>query len=73
MNTLSRDRVTIDGVWIGDFGTTSNYNAVADLHPLQITRAHAKSSQSAFTSHFLVMDLNNRDSSTSMLTSLPAG
>jgi hypothetical protein len=42
-------------------GTTSTYNAVADLHTLQISRAHAKSSQSAFTSRFLVTDLNNGD------------
>jgi hypothetical protein len=54
-------------------GTTSNYNAIADLHTLQITKAHAKSAQSAFSSHFLVTDLNNGDSSASMLTPLPAG
>jgi hypothetical protein len=54
-------------------GTTSTYNAIADLHPLQITIAHAKSSQSAFTSRFLVTDLNDRDSSASVLTSLTAG
>jgi hypothetical protein len=35
--------------------TTSNYSAVI----LQITRAHAKFSWSAFTSRFLVKDLNN--------------
>jgi hypothetical protein len=44
--------------------TASNYWAIANLHTLQITRAHAKSSQSAFTSCFLVTDLNNGDSST---------
>jgi hypothetical protein len=53
--------------------TTSNYNTVANLHTLQIIRAHAKSSQSAFTSRFLVMDLNSGDSSTSVLSSLPTG
>jgi hypothetical protein len=55
--------VTIDGVWIGEgitrLGTTNSYNSIADLHDLQITRAHAKSSQSGFTSRFLVTDLNN--------------
>jgi hypothetical protein len=50
--------------------TTSNYSANANLHTLQITRAHAESSQS-FTSHFLVTNLNNGDSSASMLMSLP--
>jgi hypothetical protein len=50
--------------------TTSTYNAIADLHTLQITRAHVKSSQSAFTSHFLVMD---EDSSASVVMPLPAG
>jgi hypothetical protein len=35
--------------------TTSNSSAVA----LQITRAHAKSSQFVFTSHFLVRNPNN--------------
>jgi hypothetical protein len=53
--------------------TTSNYNAITNLHTLQITRAHAKLSQSAFTSRFLVMDLNKGDSSASMIMSLPAG
>jgi hypothetical protein len=49
--------------------TTSTYDTVADLHTLQITRAHAKSSQSAFTTRFLVMDPNNADTSASMLAS----
>jgi hypothetical protein len=53
--------------------TTDNCSTIANLHTLQITRAHAKSSQSAYTSRFLVMDLNNGDSSASVLTSLPAG
>jgi hypothetical protein len=42
--------VTIDGVWIGFVDhfntrlvTTLNYSAIADLHILKITRAHAKS------------------------------
>jgi hypothetical protein len=43
--------------------TTSTYNAIADLHTLQITRSHAKTSQSAFTSRFLATDLNNEYSS----------
>jgi hypothetical protein len=30
--------------------STSNYSATANLHNLQIARAHAKVSQSAFTS-----------------------
>jgi hypothetical protein len=50
--------------------TTSNYYIIANLHTLQITTAHAKSSQSAFTSCFPVMDLNNGDFSASVLTSL---
>jgi hypothetical protein len=54
-------------------GTTSIYNDIADLHTLQITRAHVKFSQSAFTSRFLVTDLNNVDSSASAVTPLPAG
>jgi hypothetical protein len=53
--------------------TTSNYSAIANLHILQITTAHAKPSQSAFTSRFLVTDLNNGDSSASVLTSLLSG
>jgi hypothetical protein len=53
-------------------GITSTYNAITDLHTLQITRAHAKSSQSAFTSHFLVTDLNNGHSSASVVKPLPA-
>jgi hypothetical protein len=52
--------------------TRSNYGAIANLHTLQITIVHAKSSQSVFTSRFLVTDLNNGDSSTSVLMSLPA-
>jgi hypothetical protein len=54
-------------------GATSNYNAIADLHTLQITTAQATSSQSVFTSRFLVTDLNNGDSSASVFTPLPAG
>jgi hypothetical protein len=46
---------------------------IADLHTLQITRAHEKFSQSAFTSRFLVTDLKNGDSSASMVTPLPEG
>jgi hypothetical protein len=43
------------------------------MHILQITRAHAKISHSAFISRFLVMDLNKLDFSTTVLTSLLAG
>jgi hypothetical protein len=53
--------------------TKSNYNAIANLHTLQFTRADATSSQSAFISRFLVTDLNNGDSSASVLTSLLSG
>jgi hypothetical protein len=52
--------------------TTNNYSATAYLRTLLITTAHAKFSQS-FTSRILVTDLNNGDSSASVLTSLPAG
>jgi hypothetical protein len=55
--------VTVEEVWIGNWifvdriqiVTTSNYGAITNLHTLQITRAHAKSSQSATvsTSRFL--------------------
>jgi hypothetical protein len=51
---------------------TSTYNAIADLHILQITRAHA-SLLSAITSHFLVTELTNGDSSASVVMPLPAG
>jgi hypothetical protein len=52
---------------------TSNYSSVANLYPLQITRTHAKTSQSAFASRFLITDLNNVDSSASTPTSLLSG
>jgi hypothetical protein len=52
---------------------TSNYNAIANLHTLQIITAHAKPSQSASTSRFPVTDLNNGDSSASVLASLLSG
>jgi hypothetical protein len=72
--------VTIDGfgLVIGytehlQIVTTSNYNAIDNLHNLQITIAHAKPSQSAFTSRFPVTDLNNGDFSASVLTSLLTG
>jgi hypothetical protein len=54
-------------------GTTSTYSVIADLHTSQITRAHARSSQSAFTSRFLVMDLNSGGSSAAVVKPLPAG
>jgi hypothetical protein len=51
--------------------TKNNHNALANPHTLQITRAHAKSSQFAYTtSRFLLTDLNSGDSSASVLTSL---
>jgi hypothetical protein len=53
--------------------TTINYNGITDLHTLQITTAHAKSIQSAFSSCFPVTGLNNGDSSASVLTSLSTG
>jgi hypothetical protein len=53
--------------------TTSNYSAIANLHNLRITRTHSKSSQSACKSRSLVTNFNNRNSSVSMLKSLPAG
>jgi hypothetical protein len=53
--------------------TTLNYSAIANLHTLQTPAAHAKPSQSPFTSHFPVTDLNNGDCSASVLTSLLSG
>jgi hypothetical protein len=47
--------------------TTLNHSAIANLHTLQITTAHAKSFQSTVTSRFPVTDLNNGDSSASVL------
>jgi hypothetical protein len=52
--------------------TTSTYNTIADLYTLQITGAQTKSSQSAFTSLFLVTNHKNGDSSASVVTPLPA-
>jgi hypothetical protein len=51
----------------------SNYNPIADPHTLQFIRAHVKSSQSAFTSRFLVTDHNNEDFPDSVLTLLLSG
>jgi hypothetical protein len=53
------------------FGIT--HAAIADLHALQITRAQVNSSLSAFPSRLLVTDLNNRDSSATVVMPLPAG
>jgi hypothetical protein len=39
--------------------TTSNYIVIANLRILQITRAHAKSSQSASTRRFIVTESSN--------------
>jgi hypothetical protein len=73
--------LTVDGVldWILDLLITYTHtwelqalnNAIADLHTLQITRAHAKSFHSAFTSCFLVTYLNNEDYSAAVVTPLP--
>jgi hypothetical protein len=59
--------------WIDLVTTTNNYNAVANLHTSQITRSHAKFSQSAFASRFPATDLNNEDSSACVLISLQSG
>jgi hypothetical protein len=53
--------------------TTSNYNAIANLHTSHITAVHAKSSQSAFTNRFPITDFNNGDSSAFVLMSLLSG
>jgi hypothetical protein len=53
--------------------TTRNYNAIANCHTLQITAAHVKPLQSVFTCRFPVIDLNNGDSSASVLTLLLSG
>jgi hypothetical protein len=45
-----------------------HYKTIADFRTLQ--SLHAKSSQSAFTSRFLVKDLNNEDSPACVLMSL---
>jgi hypothetical protein len=52
-------------------GTTSNYNAIADLHTLQINTAHAKSFPACcvFTNHSLVTASNSGYSSASALKS----
>jgi hypothetical protein len=66
------------GFWIEDHFNTplvtiSNYSAIANLHILQIVTAHFEPSQAAVTSSFPVTDLNNGDSSVSVLTSLLPG
>jgi hypothetical protein len=50
--------------------SVSNNDIIANFHNLQITTAHAESSQSVFTSRFPITDLNNEDSSASLLTAL---
>jgi hypothetical protein len=54
-------RWLLDWIWdllttYTQLGSTSNYSAIANLHNLQITTAHAKSLSAccAFTSHSLV-------------------
>jgi hypothetical protein len=67
------------GFWIGYWiywhsytrlGTTSNYSALADLHTLQITTAHAKPVPGCcvFTSHFLVSASSSGDFSAQVLS-----
>jgi hypothetical protein len=54
---------------------TWNYkhlSTITGLQTSQISRAHAKSSQSASISCFLVTDLNNADSSASVVMPWPA-
>jgi hypothetical protein len=55
--------------------TTNNYNTIANLHTLQITRAYAKPFpvSSVFTSSCLVNAANSQDSSASVLTAVLAG
>jgi hypothetical protein len=50
-----------------EIAATRNVNAIANIRNLQITTAQAKLSQSAFTSPFPVTDINNGDSSASLL------
>jgi hypothetical protein len=65
------------GFWIIGFidrlhiVTTNNCNTIANSHTLRITAANP--SHFAFTSRFQVTDLNNGDSSASMLTSVLSG
>jgi hypothetical protein len=47
--------------------TTSNYRAMVNFHTLQISKAHTKFSQSAFTSRSLVTDFNIEASTASVL------
>jgi hypothetical protein len=77
---LSLVWTTIDGVLIGDcifdhsqIVTASNCNAIANVHTLETTTAHAKPFQSGFTSRFPVTHLSSGDSSVSVLTSLLSG
>jgi hypothetical protein len=81
-NVLSRVCVTIDGVCIGEYiywplvhtaVTTSNYNGIVNPDTSQITGTHIKIFQFVFSRRFLVTDLNNEDSSVSVLTSLLSG
>jgi hypothetical protein len=57
-------------IWFLDYlqvVTASNCNTTDNFHILQITTANAKCFQFAITCRFLVMDLNNGDSSASVL------
>jgi hypothetical protein len=53
--------------------TRSNYNTITNFHNSQITIVHAKPFQSAVTSRFAVMDLNNENTPSLVLPSLPTG
>jgi hypothetical protein len=53
--------------------TTIKYNRFTYPRSFLIIRTHAKSSESTFTSRFLLTDLNTKDSSASVVTPLPAG
>jgi hypothetical protein len=69
------------GFWIIGFidhlqvATTNNYNTIADFHTLQISTAHAKSSQACtvFIRRFLVTSPSNDYSSSVLKPSLNGG
>jgi hypothetical protein len=74
---------TIEGVWTGEWfidhlytplKTTSNYNAIANLHNSQITTAPAKPfpARRVFTSRYLQTASNSGDFSASRAQVLPS-
>jgi hypothetical protein len=67
--------VSIGGVWFGDcvYWPLTNCNTIANLQTLQITTARTKLSHSTSTIRFPVTDLNNGNSTASVLTSLLSG